>query len=113
MSKVKYIMIFVLVILIIVIGIMANQLSNITIRQTKDYAVIYVDPKDCVDFRMFLNPTEKYKALRQINSELRVKVAGYMKDNNLKLAAGKQEFVRNNPTFEELIENGFKFQQIN
>lgn len=86
------------------------KLSTIEVRDTKDYSQIYV--KDIFDYEMMINPPEEYSALLQIDSSMRGKVAAYMKENDFKLSLGKQEFIRNNPTFEELIEDGFKFEKM-
>lgn len=96
----------------VVICCMFYQLSNIQVRQTKDYAVMVVEQSDIVDWEEMLSPSDKYSQLLQISEEMRKEVSEYMKKNNLKLKNGEQEFVRNNPTFEELIEDGFQFEKI-
>lgn len=87
-----------------------HKLSTIEVRDTKDYSQIYV--QDVFDYEMMINPPEEYSALLQIDSSMREKVAAYMKENDFKLSSGKQEFIRNNPTFEELIEAGFEFEKM-
>ena len=57
-------------------------------------------------------PPEKYAPLLQIDINMRKRVAEYMRKNNYKLKSGKQEFIRNNPSFKELIEGGFQFEKI-
>lgn len=101
-----------LLIIMVIGGIVIYKLNNITIRQTKDYDVIYVGSEDIVDAKVMISPPEKYSQLLQIDENMRKKVANYMKENNLKLKSGKQEFIRNNPTFDELIKNGFEFEAI-
>lgn len=111
----KYIKVIGIVIILIVViagTIILCMLNNITVRQTKDYAVMYVDAEDIVDAKVMISPPEKYLQLLQIDFEMRKQVAEYMENNNLKLKPGKQEFVRNNPTFKELVEDGFVFEMI-
>ena len=106
--------IVVAVVVACVIGAMLYELNTVQIRQTKDFASMYVDEHDRIDADAMITPPEKYSQLLQIDLEMRTRVAEYMKQNNLKLKCGKQEFVRINPTFEELIgeEFGFKFEPI-
>ncbi len=102
-----------LIIIVTVVVIVVYNLSNTQIRQTKDYATMYVENEDLVDGDVMISPPEKYSQLLQIDVEMRKKVAKYMKNNNYKLKPGQQEFVRNNPTFKELIDDGFEFEKIN
>ena len=94
---------------IILIGVALYKLDNITIRQTKDFAIMYVDENSVLDGDAIVSPPQKYRQLLEIDLEMRKKLADYMKEHNLKLKSGKQRFVRNNPTFKELTENGFEF----
>ena len=71
-----------------------------------------VEENDIVDCNMMMSPLDKYSQLLQISDEMRNKVSEYMRQNNLKLKSGKQEFIRNNPTFEELVNDGFIFEKI-
>lgn len=59
---------------------------------------------------MFLG--NKYETLKQIGLERRADIANYMYSKNLKLYKGDQEFIRNEPTFIELINDSFKFEKI-
>ena len=111
----------VVVIIIVIVGIlgvvittMLYELNTIQIRQTKDFAQINIDENDIVAADEMISPPDKYSQLLQIDLEMRVRVAEYMKQNNFKLKCGNQEFIRINPTFEELIgeEFGFKFEPI-
>ena len=99
-------------IVFLIVAVLLYQLSNIDIRQTKDYAEMYVEEGDIIDCQVMITPPEKYSQLLQIDYEMRNEVSEYMRKNNFKLKSGKQEFVRNNPTFEELVENGFVFEEI-
>ena len=71
-----------------------------------------VEQDDMVDWNVMMSPPEKYSQLIQISEEMRKKVSQYMKKNNLKLKSGEQEFIRNNPTFAELVNGGFQFEKI-
>ena len=68
-------------------------------------AVIFSDP-------LVIDVRKKYAPLLQIDINMRKRVAEYMRKNNYKLKGGKQEFIRNNPSFKELIEDGFQFEKI-
>ncbi|MBQ6846496.1 MAG: hypothetical protein IJO61_05135 [Oscillospiraceae bacterium] len=87
---------------------------NSRVIQTKDWDEIYVD--DQFDYNDMMNPPEKYSQLEQIDKELRADVSKYMKENNLCLKRGKQDFVRINPSYEWLINDtdgyGFVFENI-
>ena len=112
MKKITIIIAIVLAIIgIIALGLFC-QLSNIEIRQTKDYAEMYVDETDILDYSAIVSPPEKYSQLLQLNMETREKLSEYMKKNNFKLKSGKQEFVRNNPSLDELINDGFIFEKM-
>lgn len=88
------------------------ELSTTIVRDTKDFSRIYV--QDDFDYKMMVYPPEEYSALLQIDISTRKRVASYMKDNNLKLKMGEQEFVRNEPTIDELIDSeyGFVFEKM-
>lgn len=93
-------------------GVLVYRLDNLSIRQTKDYAIIYVDEDDVIDSNAMISPPEKYSQLLQIDINTREKVAEYMQENNFKLKSGKQDFIRNNPSVDELINGGFEFEEI-
>ncbi len=109
MRKMLY-MLLVLISVCVVLDFVS--LSTIKVRPTKQFAEMYVDEGDVLDFNTFLCPHEKYNALLQIDSDMREKVAEYMKRNDYKLKSGHQEFIRSNLSFEELIDSGFEFEQI-
>lgn len=106
MYRIKYIIFAIIVFMFAIVIAVIYKLSTIEVRQTKDYAEIYVDENAMV------YPPEKYAPLLQIDINMRKRVAEYMRKNNYKLKGGKQEFIRNNPSFKELIEDGFQFEKI-
>lgn len=111
----KYIKITIIVFVCIVFFVVLltiYKLNNTTIRQTKDYTTIYVEVEDVIDADAMISPPEKYSQLLQIDIEIRSNIAAYMKKNNLKLKNGKQKFIRNTPTLEELVNDGFVFEKI-
>lgn len=110
MKKVFIILVVFLCIVGIVVIALLCQMDNIIIRQTKDYAEIYIDEGDTVDYLVIINPPDKYSQLLQIDMETREELAQYMKENNYKIKSGKHEFIRNNPTLNELISDGFLFE---
>ena len=112
MKYVRIMMLLVFSVLIVGVVISFYQLGNMQIRQTKDYAEMIVDENDILDFEAFLSPPEKYPQLLQIDLNMRKRVAEYMQKNNYKLKSGKQKFVRNNPNFDELVNNGFLFERL-
>lgn len=97
-------------VIIMIALVFLYQLSMVEIRTDKDYNDIYVS--GIFDYQMMIAPPEEYSALYQIKLSMRKRVAKYMKDNNYKLKSGKQEFIRIDPTFEELIKECFKFEKI-
>lgn len=112
MKRVMLITLIIIGIIIVSLAIFLYKFGNIQVRQTKDYAQMYVDENDILDSEAVISPPEKYSQLLQIDLDMRKKVAEYMKKNNYKLKSGKQEFVRNNPSFKELIEDGFLFEVL-
>ncbi len=112
MAKIKYMFFVLITILIILLIVSLYQIGNIQIRQTKDYAEMYVDPTDVIDSQALISPPENYSQLLQIDTDMRKKVAKHMEEHNYKLKSGKQVFVRNNPSFKELTEDGFVFEKI-
>ena len=74
-----------------------------------------VSPGQIVDYRAFINPqeSESTRALRQIPSDIRLKIAEYMKDNNLKLTEGHHYFNRVDGTYERYINEDFSFEELN
>ncbi len=118
MSKKKIIIItFAIIILLLLCFVgyfiyIMDAIFKIPINQTKDYNSIYVNNAIILsDYRIFEDIPDEYNALNQIDYQERQKISEYMKNNNLILCDGEQEFKRNNGKFEELI-NSFKFQSI-
>lgn len=101
----------IVIVFIVLLAAGLYALDRIPVRQTKDYAVMQVDEGDVVDGDAILSPPEKYSQLLQIDVGMREKLAAYMKDNNYKLKCVKQEFVRNDPTLNELTED-LQFEKI-
>lgn len=108
----KKLVLSIICIIIIFSLLVFYELSTIIVRDTKDFSRIYV--KDEFDYKMMVYPPEEYSALLQIDISMRKRVASYMKENNLRLKMGEQEFVRNEPTIDELIDDeyGFAFEKI-
>ena len=82
-------------------------------RCQKDYNGITVNENEMVDFSVFINIPEKYKALEQIEEPVRKTISLYMKANNLKLSEGTHRFNRIDGTLEEYLKEEFKFESIN
>ena len=79
MKVFKIIVCIVIVLVITILCFMFHQLSNIQIRQTKDYAIMVVEEDDIIDCDMTLSPPDKYSQLLQISDEMRKEVSEYMK----------------------------------
>lgn len=104
--------VFIVIIVVVLIVFVIHRMNKTVVRQTKDYAIMYIGENDFIDSVAMKSPPDKFYQLLQINIGTRESVAAYMKKNNLKLKTGKQEFVRNNPTVDELIYDGFLFEKI-
>ena len=103
------------IVFIVVSAIAIYKALNAPVKQTKDYAKMYVDAEDIVDATQMIYPPKKYSQLLQIDLKTRIRVAHYMEKNNLKLKSGWQEFVRINPTYRRLVHDdtdGFDFEKI-
>ena len=111
MKKWHIVTLVIIGIAVLYIFILVYQLCTTEIRQTKDYAEMFIEEGDMIDCSAILNPPEKYSQLLQIDTGIRQKLASYMEKNNYRLKYGKQEFVRNHPTADELI-NDFVFEKI-
>lgn len=110
MNRIKYVILSVIGVALMGVIFVLHQLGGIEVRQTKDYAEMYVDETDILDGKAIVSPPEKYSQLLQIDVRMRKRVGEYMEKNRYKLKSGKQEFIRNNPSFAELIEDGFQFE---
>ena len=97
----------------LIIGIGIYKTLSMPLRQTKDFQSFYIEEGYVFDAEKMIDPPEEFSALLQIDQDMRMKVAEYMKEHNYKLRSGKQRFIRSNPTFKELIENCFWFEPIN
>ena len=105
----------VIAIIVVAAGVILYQFSHTKVRMTKDFAEMIVDDEDMIDHVAMIVPPAKYDQLMQIDYGMRKQVADYMAENHLKLKSGKQTFVRINPSFDELVDNGeygFQFEPI-
>lgn len=93
------------------LGMTYNWLSTTEVHFEKEYTEIVVDEGEIVDNTIFLKPTDKYKALEEIDEPIRKTIALYMEANNLKLCSGKHRFNRVYGTLDEYL-NAFKFEKI-
>ncbi len=78
----------------------------------KDYADLVVEQNQTVDYKDFINPSGTTDTLKQIEPDVRLKIAEYMKENNLKLKEGKHHFNRVNGTYDKYINDEFKFEKM-
>ena len=78
----------------------------------KDYADLVVEQNQTVDYKDFINPSGTTDTLKQIDPDIRLKIAEYMKENNLKLKEGKHHFNRVNGTYDKYINDEFKFEKM-
>ena len=78
----------------------------------KDYADLVVEQNQTVDYKDFINPSGTTDTLKQIEPDVRLKIAEYMKENNPKLKDGKHHFNRVNGTYDKYINDEFKFEKM-
>lgn len=98
------------------IGIFFHWANNVELKMVhKTHFDFVVSPGQIVDYRAFINPqeSESTRALRQIPSDIRLRIAEYMKDNNLKLTEGHHYFNRVDGTYEGYINEDFSFEELN
>ncbi len=108
----RNITILLLVLVIVAGGVLFYMLSQVPVRAVKDYATIEITPNDTADYMVFLHPSGKYRRLLELDDDVRYQIAEYMKENNLVLQVGEQEFCALlDATFEELINQDFKFEK--
>ena len=81
-------------------------------KRIKRYETFYVDEGDIIDCNAMMKPPKKYTVLMRISAVTRRQVAEHMQANHFKLKSGKQSFIKNNPTYEELVTAGFAFEKI-
>ena len=77
----------------------------------KNYYDFIVKYGQIVNANDFVSPSGDNSALSQIDSDIRMKIAEYMLQNELILREGHHYFNRVNGTLEEYINNDFKFQK--
>lgn len=108
----RNIIILLLVLVLVAGGVLFYILSQVPIRADKHYATIEITPDDTADYMVFLHPSGKYKRLLELNDDVRYQIADYMKENNLVLQVGEQEFCAvRDVSFEELTTQDFKFEK--
>ena len=86
--------------------------STTELEMSKDYNEITVGENEIIDYSVFIDIPEKYKALEQIEEPIRKTISLYMKANNLKLSEGIHRFNRIDGTLEEYLEEEFRFETI-
>ena len=101
-----------LVTIIICLILFVWWLLSDDIKLAKNYAEVEVAQGDIVDYKVFLNPGEKYDILSLIDKPIRDEIAEYMKINCLKLAEGVHSFNRVSGTVKSLINEDFRFEKI-
>lgn len=99
------------ILFIIFIIMLYNMFSKIQVRQTKDYNSIIIEDDELADYRIFIYCDGKYNVFRQIGIEKRTEIANFMFFNNLRIKSGTYEFIRINPSLDELL-NNFEFEEI-
>ena len=105
-----YAVIIIVIVLLILLGLTCYELNQI--RTTKDFIPITIENNEIVDYRDFAFCDGKDDMFKKISPECRAEVANYMYENNLKLKYGEYEFCKSNPTFDELVNENFKFEKI-
>lgn len=109
LKKLFRILLCIIIVLIVFIFAIFLKLSTIQLRDVSDYDTIHI--QEDFTYEMMISPPRKYSALYQIDLSTRKKVAKYMKKNHYKLKPGEQEFIKNNPTVNELLNNCFIFEK--
>ncbi|WP_173275731.1 hypothetical protein [Paenibacillus sp. NEAU-GSW1] len=64
-------------------------MNNTEVIATKDFSTVIVEENELVDYKYFLSPEGE---LNNLDLDMRINIADYMKENNYKLAEGKHEF---------------------
>lgn len=96
------------------IGIVLHWANNTEVEILgKTCTDFVVSPGQIVDYTDFLTLTEETLQLREIDEDIRHKISDYMKKNNLKLKEGHHYFNRVDGTYDEYINEDFKFERIN
>ena len=109
---IRNIFLILLALILVAGGVLFYMLSQVPVRAVKDYATIEITPDDTADYMVFLHPSGKYRRLLELDDDVRYQIADYMKENNLVLQVGEQEFCALlDATFEELVTECFKFEK--
>lgn len=99
--------------IVVFMGIIFRWANNTEIEMVgKTHIDFVVSPGEIVDYMDFLTLNEKTKQLEQIDEDIRYKISDYMKKNNLKLKEGHHYFNRVDGTYDEYINENFKFERI-
>ena len=99
--------------IVVFMGIIFRWANNTEIEMVgKTHIDFVVLPGEIVDYMDFLTLNEKTKQLEQIDEDIRYKISDYMKKNNLKLKEGHHYFNRVDGTYDEYINENFKFERI-
>lgn len=99
--------------IVVFMGIIFRWANNTEIEMVgKTHVDFVVSPGEIVDYMDFPTLNEKTKQLEQIDEDIRYKISDYMKKNNLKLKEGHHYFNRVDGTYDEYINENFKFERI-
>lgn len=120
MSKLNNIIKVIIIIVIIIIlaimvcvGIVLNWARNTEIKMIgKTYVDFVVLLGEVIDYKDFIVINDRTSQLEQIDEDIRQKISNYMKDNNLKLKEGHHYFNRIDGTYDEYINDNFKFEKL-
>lgn len=110
LKKLLISLIYIIVVFIVFLLAVFFKLSTVQLRDISDYETINI--QEDFTYEMMISPPRKYSALLQIDLPTRKKVAKYMKKHHYKLKSGKQEFIKNNPTLKELLNQCFIFEKM-
>ena len=109
---IRNIFLILLALILVAGGVLFYALSQVPIRATKHLASFEVTQDDRADYMVFFRPSGKYERVLELDDNVRYQIAHYMRENNLVLQVGKQEFYAiGDATFEELVTECFKFEK--
>lgn len=98
----------------VLFGIVYIWASNTEVEMIGKTCVDFVVlPGQVVDYQSFIMPNGETEQLEEIDENTRRKIADYMRSNNLKLKEGHHYFNRIDGTYDEYINQDFKFEKIN
>ena len=99
--------------LLVYISMVIYWFNTAEIKVEKQYNAITIGNRDVATYNVFVNPVGKYEVLKQIDESIRLQIAEYMSKHQLKLTEGTHEFNRTNGTFDELVNENFRFEELN